>query len=91
MSRKPLALSLFWRTTFLLAVLLAGGVFAWVQTLSALEFEPRAVQAAQQTAALVNLSRAALRQADGINRVMLVKSLGTQQAIRVAPDRKSVV
>ena len=85
MSRKPLALSLFWRTFFLLAILLAGGVFAWVQTLSALEFEPRAVQAAQQTAGLVNLSRAALRQADGINRVTLVKSLGTQQAIRVAP------
>ncbi len=85
MARKPLALSLFWRTFFLLAILLAGGVLAWVQTLSALEFEPRAVQAAQQTAGLVNLSRAALRQADGINRVTLVKSLGTQQAIRVAP------
>jgi two-component system, OmpR family, osmolarity sensor histidine kinase EnvZ len=81
-------LSLFWRTFFLLAILLAGGVFAWVQTLRALEFEPRAVQAAQQTAGLVNLSRVALQQADGINRVTLVKSLntpGTQQAIVVAP------
>ncbi|MBX3638329.1 MAG: HAMP domain-containing protein, partial [Rubrivivax sp.] len=78
-------MSLFWRTFFLLAILLAGGVFAWVQTLRALEFEPRAVQAAQQTAGLVNLSRAALQQTDGITRVALVKSLGTQQAIRVAP------
>ncbi len=77
--------SLFWRTFFLLAVLLAGGVFAWVQTLRALEFEPRAVQAAQQTAGLVNLSRAALRTADGINRVTLLKSLGSQEAIRVTP------
>jgi two-component system osmolarity sensor histidine kinase EnvZ len=33
----------------------------------------------------VNLSRAALRQADGINRVALVKSLGSQEAIRVTP------
>jgi two-component system osmolarity sensor histidine kinase EnvZ len=32
-----------------------------VQTLRALEFEPRAVQAAQQIASLVNLSRAALQ------------------------------
>ena len=48
--RQPVELSLFWRTFFLLALLLAGGVFAWVQTLRALEFEPRAVQAAQQTA-----------------------------------------
>ena len=53
-ARLP-GLSLFWRTFFLLALLLAGGVFAWVQTLRALEFEPRAVQAAQQTAGLVNL------------------------------------
>ena len=85
MARRTLALSLFWRTFFLLAILLAGGVFAWVQTLRALEFEPRAVQAAQQTAGLVNLSRAALKQADGINRVTLLKSIETQAAIRVRP------
>ena len=85
MPSPTVGLSLFWRTFVLLAILLAGGVFAWVQTLRALEFEPRAVQEAQQTAGLVNLSRAALKQADGINRVALVKSLGTQEAIRVAP------
>jgi two-component system osmolarity sensor histidine kinase EnvZ len=84
-ARDGVGFSLFWRTFFLLAILLAGGVFAWVQTLRALEFEPRAVQAAQQTAGLVNLSRAALKQADGINRVALVKSLGTQEVIRVMP------
>ncbi len=77
MARKRFALSLFWRTFILLAVLLTGGVFAWVQTFRALEFEPRAVQAAQQIASLVNLSRAALRYADSINRVTLVKSLGS--------------
>ena len=62
MQPQPVALSLFWRTFFLLALLLAGGVFAWVQTFRALEFEPRAVQAAQQIASLVNLARAALQQ-----------------------------
>jgi two-component system osmolarity sensor histidine kinase EnvZ len=61
-------------------------VYAWVQTLRALEFEPRAVQAAQQTAALVNLGRSALTTVDGINRVALLKSLGAeQQVIRVTP------
>ena len=85
MAHSALALSLFWRTFFLLALLLAGGVFAWVQTLRALEFEPRAVQAAQHTAGLVNVSRAALHQADGINRVALIKTLGGQQAVRVLP------
>ncbi len=83
--RNALGLSLFWRTFFLLAILLAGGVLAWLQTLRALELEPRAVQAAQQTATLVNLARVALRQADGINRVALIKSLGSQQATRVTP------
>ncbi len=78
-------LSLFWRTFFLLAVLLGGGVFAWLQTLRALELEPRATQVARQTAGLVSLTRAALKQADGINRVALLKGLGAQQATRVTP------
>lgn len=85
MARNPLALSLFWRTFFLLALLLASGVFAWVQTLRALEFEPRAVQSAQQTASLVNLARAALKSTDGINRVALIKGLSNQQALKLAP------
>ena len=85
MPQNQVALSLFWRTFFLLAVLLVGGVFAWLQTFRALEFEPRAVQAAQQIASLVNLSRAALRQADGINRVALVKTMSNQEAVRILP------
>jgi two-component system osmolarity sensor histidine kinase EnvZ len=84
-ARKPVALSLFWRTFFLLAILLGGGVFAWVQTFRALEFEPRAVQAAQQIASLVNLSRAALRYADGINRVTVVKAMSDQEHVKVQP------
>ena len=35
MPQKRAALSLFWRTFFLLALLLASGVFAWVQTFRA--------------------------------------------------------
>ena len=85
MARNPLALSLFWRTFVLLALLLASGVFAWVQTLRALEFEPRAVQSAQQTASLVNLARAALNSTDGINRVALIKGLSNQQALKREP------
>lgn len=83
--RKPLGVSLFWRTFILLAILLAGGVFAWLQTLRALEFEPRAIQAAQQTAGLVNLARAALKTSDGISRVALLKSLAQQGGTRVTP------
>ena len=77
--------SLFWRTFFLLALLLTGGVTAWVYTLHAMELEPRAVQQAQQTAGLVSLARAALIPADGINRVTLLKSMASPTAIRVTP------
>ena len=84
-ARAKFAFSLFWRTFFLLALLLAGGVFAWVQTMRALEFEPRAVQAAQQIAGLVNLARVALRASDTINRVALVKTMARQESVRLVP------
>jgi two-component system osmolarity sensor histidine kinase EnvZ len=84
-ARPPFALNLFWRTFFLLGLLLFGGVFAWVQTLRQLEFEPRAVQAAQQIASLVNLSRAALRFSDGINRIAVVKTMSDQEAVKILP------
>jgi two-component system osmolarity sensor histidine kinase EnvZ len=78
-------LSLFWRTFFLLAVLLVGSILAWLQTLRALEFEPRAVQTAQQIASLVNLSRAALIHSDAINRVSLLKTMSEQEGVRIVP------
>ena len=89
MPKKRFALSLFWRTFILLGLLLTAGIFAWVQTFRALEFEPRAVQAAQQIASLVNLSRAALRYSDSINRVTLIKTLSDQESIRLKPREPS--
>ena len=85
MARNKLAFSLFWRTFFLLALLLVGGVFAWTQTFRALEFEPRAVQASQQIASLVNLARTALQASDTINRVALIKNMAKQESVRLAP------
>ena len=85
MAKKFVALSLFWRTFFLLALLLASGVFAWVQTFRALEFEPRAVQAAQQIASLVNLTRGALSGTDGINRIAIIKSVSNVGPVKLSP------
>ncbi len=78
-------LSLFWRTFFLLALLLVGSILAWLQTLRALEFEPRAFQTAQQIASLVNLSRAALIHSDSIARVSLIKTMTEQEGVRIVP------
>ena len=85
MSQKKLGLSLFWRTFVLLAALLGCSILAWLKTFSALEFEPRAVLAAQQIASVVNLSRTALRYADVINRVTVVKTMSDQEAVRILP------
>jgi len=82
---KQVALSLFWRTFFLIALLLASGVFAWTQTFRALEFEPRATQSAAQIATLVKLARAALLASDGINRVALVKGISNQESLKLKP------
>ena len=78
-------LNLFWRTFFLLALLLIGSILAWLQTLRALEFEPRAMQTAQQIASLVNLSRTALIHSDAINRVSLIKTMTEQEGVRIMP------
>ncbi|MDM4765784.1 ATP-binding protein [Pelomonas sp. SE-A7] len=83
MTQPRLALNLFWRTFALLALLLIGSVMAWQQTFKALEAEPRALESAQQLAGLVNLSRAALADADSINRVAVVKSLRRSEAVQV--------
>ena len=78
-------LSLFWRTFFLLALLLIGSTVAWFQTFRSLEYEPRAVQTAQQIASLVNLSRAALVYSDSITRVSLIKTMAEQEGVRILP------
>lgn len=83
--RARVGLNLFWRTFFLLSVLLFGSILAWLQTLRALEFEPRALHTAQQIASLVNLSRAALLHADPIARVSLIKTMADQEGVRILP------
>ena len=88
-ARKFFALSLFWRTFFLLALLLTCSVFAWVQTIRALEFEPRAVLAAQQIASLANLTRTVLLSTDGINRVAIIKSVAKLDSVKVRPREPS--
>ncbi|WP_296508287.1 ATP-binding protein [Rhodoferax sp.] len=76
---------MFWRTFFLLSILLIGSILAWLQTLRALEFEPRAVQTAQLLASQVNLSRAALVYADGIARISLIKTMKEEEGLRILP------
>lgn len=82
--RPHLALTLFWRTFALLALLVAGSILAWQQTFRVLDAEPRALQAAQQLAGLVNLSRMALADTDAINRVAVISSLSSHETVQVS-------
>ena len=87
--RPSRGVSLFWRTFFFLTLLLVGCIVAWLQTFRALEYEPRALQSAQQLASLVNLSRAALVHSDSIARVSLIKTLAAEEGLRIAPREPS--
>ena len=75
-SWRKVELSLFWRTFFLLAVLMLSSTGGWLQALRAFNAQPHDLLAAEQTASLVNLSRAALEHADGITQVALLKNPG---------------
>ena len=91
MPRPQLALNLFWRTFALLALLMVGGVLTWQQTFKLLEAEPRALEAAQQLAGLVNLSRAALADTDSINRVAVITSIARSETVQVRVARAADV
>ncbi len=82
---RLLGLSLFWRTFFLLALLLVGSTVAWVQTFRQLEYEPRVLQTAHQIASLVNLTRAALVYSDAVTRLSLIRTLAEQEGVRILP------
>ena len=60
MYRNPVALSLFWRTFFLLTLLLACGVGAWVQIARVVELEPRDQRDAHRIASVVGITKTAL-------------------------------
>ncbi|MET4578525.1 two-component system osmolarity sensor histidine kinase EnvZ [Ottowia thiooxydans] len=77
--------SLFWRTFFLLSLLLLGTSVGWYQLFRTLEYEPRVIDNARQVASLVNLSRAALVHSDAIARVSLIKTLAEQEKVRILP------
>lgn len=82
---KRMRLNLFWRTFFLLGLLLVVSILAWLQTLRELEFEPRHLDKAQQLTSLVNISRSALLHADPANRASLLQQLAEQEGLKVLP------
>ena len=86
MTQKKVALSLFWRTFFLLLLLLAGGVLAWVLTLRAVEQAlPEQRHDARHLASMVRLTGEALHLSDRGNRPVLIKSLSAREGLVLLP------
>jgi two-component system, OmpR family, osmolarity sensor histidine kinase EnvZ len=81
-ARRP-NVSLFWRTFFLLALLILCSSLAWLQLFRKQEYEPRILRNAHQIATVVNLTRTALMHSDAIARVSLLKTLADEEAVNI--------
>jgi len=76
--------TLFWRSFLLIAALIVVSVLASFQIQRVYEREPRARELAQQTVSIVNLTRAALVNADPVLRRNLLIELNEREGIRLA-------
>jgi two-component system osmolarity sensor histidine kinase EnvZ len=78
-------MTLFWRSFLLIAALIVVSVAASFQTQRIAEREPRARERAQQAVSVVNLTRAALVNADPVLRRELLIELNEREGIRLYP------
>ena len=76
---------LFWRTFFLIALLIAVSLAAWFQSFRVIEREPRAERVAMQLVAIVKLTRTALLYSDPDLRRALLQDLESNEGVRVYP------
>jgi len=82
-TQPPQGLSLFWRTFVLLSLLMLCSTLVWLLMFLTQEYEPRVLRNAHQIATVVNLTRNALIHTDAIARVSLLKSLDTEEDVRL--------
>ncbi len=82
-SPRRLKLSLFWRTFFLLALLILCSSLTWLQMFRTQEYEPRVLRNAHQIATVVNLIRTTLIHTDAIARVSLLKTLADEEDVGI--------
>jgi two-component system osmolarity sensor histidine kinase EnvZ len=78
-------MTLFTRSFLLIALLILASAAATVQLYRVYEREPRARALAQQTISIVNLTRAALVNADPVLRRNLLIEINEREGIRLAP------
>jgi two-component system osmolarity sensor histidine kinase EnvZ len=77
--------TLFWRSFLLIALLIVTAVLASFQIYRVYEREPRSRELAQQTVSTINLTRAALVNADPFRRRELLIELNESEGLRIFP------
>ena len=82
-------MTLFWRSFLLIAALIVTAVLASFQIYSVYEREPRSRELAQQTVSTINLTRAALVNADPFLRRELLIDLNETEGLRIFPATAS--
>ena len=75
----------FWRTVFLIALLIGASLAAWFQSFRIFERAPRAEQIAQTIVSVVNVTRSALIHSDPNRRINLLTDLAHNESIRIYP------
>lgn len=74
---------LFWRTFFLLALLITTSMAAWFISFKVVERKPRAEQLSAQVNSIVTITRAALTHSDPNFRAELLYELASNEGIRI--------
>ncbi len=86
MTQKKVALSLFWRTFFLLLLLLAASVAAWALTWRTVDASAWAsTRSVPHLASLVRLSTEALRASERASRPAMLASLAKREGLLLQP------
>ncbi len=81
--------SLFWRTFFIVGVLLAISMGFWIASFHWLDKDNRAQSASEQIASVVTITRAALVHSEPSSRQELIYELVKKEGIRIYPKEPS--
>jgi len=83
--RRFFRFGFFWRSFFLIGLLVLSSTLVWLQIFLTQEYEPGVLRNAHQIATVVNLTRNALRNSDEIARISLIKMLSEEEDVRIFP------
>ncbi len=89
MNPQKVALSLFWRTFFLLLLLLSGGLLTWTMVLTLLDRSPSDLQAGRELATIIRIAREAVRHSSSEARAPMLRAMVRATGVQLQPHAAS--